>query len=554
MITSMGRRAFLRAAGLGAAATTLAGCREHAGTPGSAAATRDAAGTRTARPTRTPTGTPTGPATPVGAPATPTAAETSSAGAARPPDWAALARGLHGRLIRPGDTGYDTARLLYNTRFDRIRPAAVARCANPADVRECVAFARRYRVPLALRAGGHSYAGWSTGPGLVLDVGDLNSVRVAGGRATVGAGTRLVDVYAGVARAGVGVPAGSCPTVGVTGLTLGGGIGVLTRAWGLTCDNLLAAQVVTADGRLLDCDAGRNADLFWALRGGGGGNFGVVTSLTLRTRPAPRMALEFLSWPWSRAAAVVRAWQAWLPGLPDAVWSNLHLLTSTAGTPRLTLNAFSVGSAAQVAGLVDDLVSRVGSTPSSRSAQTRSYLDAMKQFAGCADLTVPQCHLPSQNPSGRLARETYAAKSHVYRSALPDAGVATLLAGVERLGRLANAGSGGVLLDALGGAVARIAPSATAFPHRHALATAQYIVNWSATDPPAIGAGSLAWLRGYHDSMRRYAAGAYVNYIDPDLRDWAAQYYGANYPRLRRVKAAYDPDQVFTFPQAVRPA
>lgn len=544
MISSMGRRALLRAAGLGAAATTLAGCREHAVAPGSAAATRGSAG---------PTGTPTPPVTPTGHPATPTAAPTSPTGAARPPDWAALARSLRGRLVRPSDAGYDTARRLYNTRFDQIRPAAVARCANDADVRECVGFARRYRIPLALRAGGHSYAGWSTGSGLVLDVGDLDTVRIGDGRATIGAGTRLVDVYAAVARAGVGVPAGSCPTVGVTGLTLGGGIGVLTRAWGLTCDNLLAAQVVTADGRLLDCDAGRHADLFWALRGGGGGNFGVVTSLTLRTRPAPRMALEFLSWPWSRAAAVVRAWQAWLPGLPDAVWSNLHLLTTPSGAPRLTLNAFSVGSATQVAGLVDDLVSRVGSAPSSRSAQTRSYSEAMLQFAGCADLTVPQCHLPSQNSGGRLARETYAAKSHVYPAALPDAGIATLLAGVERLGRLANAGSGGVLLDALGGAVGRIAPAATAFPHRRALATAQYIVNWSATDRAAIGAGSLAWLRGYHDSMRRYAGGAYVNYIDPDLRDWAQQYYGANYPRLRRVKSAYDPDQVFTFPQAVRP-
>ncbi|HEX5496456.1 MAG TPA: FAD-binding oxidoreductase [Mycobacteriales bacterium] len=535
----IGRREFLRAAGLGAAAGTLAGCRPRT------SATAVPAGDRPS---------PTATAPHPDAPSSPAARPGGPAGPPRPSDWDALGRGLHGRLIRPGEDGYTSARQLYNTRFDGVRPAAVARCANPEDVAGCVAFARRFAVPLAVRSGGHSYAGWSTGTGLVLDVGPMGSVRPDGDRAVVGAGARLVDVYAGVARAGAGVPAGSCPTVGVTGLTLGGGVGVLTRAWGLTCDNLLAADVVTADGRLLGCDAGHHPDLYWALRGGGGGNFGVVTSLTLRTRPAGQMSMVFLSWPWRQAATVLRAWQSWLPGTPDALWSNVHLLTSASGAPRVTANAFYLGSADDAARQVDALVAAVGSEPSSRGTQTGSYLAAMMRLAGCADLSVPQCHLPSQDPHGRLARDTYAAKSHVFGGPLSESGIATLLAGVERLGHTGDAGAGGVQLDALGGAVGRLAPDATAFPHRRALAVAQYIVSWAATDRPAVAAGSLAWLRAYHDSMSGYATGAYVNYVDPDLRDWERAYYGANYPRLRRVKARYDPDRLFTFPQSVRPA
>ena len=556
MDADIGRRAFLAAAGLSATAGTLTGCRPHrggeTGTGGTVGVQPGAAVATDAPTPPTPTTTPAAGVTGVTGAAAPTTGATAT-GIPGPADWNALSHALHGRLVRPGDGGYDSARQLYNTRFDGIRPAAVARCADPADVRECVAFARRHRVPLAVRSGGHNYAGWSTGPGLVLDVGAMNSVRVDAGRVVLGAGARLVDVYAGVAQAGVGVPAGSCPTVGITGLTLGGGIGVLTRAWGLTCDNLLAARVVTADGQLLDCDAGHHPDLYWALRGGGGGNFGVVTSLSLRTRPVGSMSMVFLSWPWRRAAAVVRAWQSWLPRTPDALWSNVHLLTSASGVPRVTANAFYLGPAAEASRHVDALVAAVGGEPSSRTTQTRGYSAAMMQLAGCANLTVAQCHLPSQNPQGRLGRETYAARSHIFGAPLSAAGVDTLVAGVDRLAGIRDAGAGGVQVDALGGAVARVAPDATAFPHRRALAVAQYIVGWSANARPAVAAGSLAWLRAYHDSMRRHATGAYVNYVDPDLADWERAYYGANYQRLRRVKARYDPDRLFTFPQAVRP-
>ena len=471
-----------------------------------------------------------------------------------PPDWSALAKGLEGELLRPGDVDYDGARLLYNTRFDGTRPEAVARCANVDDVRECVLFAAHSSVPLALRSGGHSYAGWSTGQGLVIDVSSLDAVVPDGDRVVVGAGARLIDIYAGVARAGAGVPAGSCPTVGVTGLTLGGGLGVLTRAWGLTCDSLLEAMVVTADGRARPCDARRDADLFWALRGGGGGNFGVVTALTLQTRPVGSVTVFFLRWPWARAIDVVRAWQRWIPTTPGALWANCHLLSQPSGTPRLDVNGLFVGPADALQPQLDALVSAVGAAPSSRNVAAKGYLAAMQTMAGCANTSVAQCHLVDSTPEGTLARETYAAKSHVINVPMSDQAIAVLVEGVNRLQGMADAGGGGVLLDALGGAVSELAPDATAFPHRNALATAQYIVSWAAIASPAVAERSISWLRSYRAAMVPHVGNdAYVNYIDPDLTDWQRAYYGDNYPRLQQVKATYDPNNLFTFPQAVRP-
>ncbi|MHB8631054.1 MAG: FAD-binding oxidoreductase, partial [Candidatus Limnocylindria bacterium] len=203
-----------------------------------------------------------------------------------PPDWQALGARLRGTLVRTGDSAYDSARLLYNTRFDGLRPQAIARCASVADVQACIEFARRNGIAIAARSGGHSYGGWSGGPGLVVDVAGLASIDVRGDTAAIGAGVRLADAYAAVGARGRGIAAGSCPTVGIAGLTLGGGLGVLSRAWGLTCDSVVSVDLVTADGTVRTADAQRDPELFWALRGGGGGNFGIVTSFTLRTRPS----------------------------------------------------------------------------------------------------------------------------------------------------------------------------------------------------------------------------------------------------------------------------
>jgi FAD/FMN-containing dehydrogenase len=472
-------------------------------------------------------------------------------------DWAALARSLSGPLVRPGDGSYGTGKRLFDPRFDGLRPAGIAYCRNPRDVATCLAFARKYAVPVAARSGGHSYAGWSSTSGLIVDVTSMNSVHVdtAAGTATVGAGTHLVDMYNGLAAHGRAVPGGSCPTVGIAGLTLGGGVGVVGRAYGLTCDNLESVQIVTADGTVRTCDAHQNSDLYWACRGGGGGNFGVVTSFTFRTHNLTGLVLFFLSWPWSQAQRVIEAWQSWAPRGPDQLWSNVHLAaTPGGGTPTIQVGGTYLGSVGGAAALLDKLYAAVGSGPSSHFLESTSYLHAMLVEAGCASLSVNACHLPGQAPGGRLSRVPQYAKSQFFTRPLNSSGIGTLLSGIENLRGTHGAagGVGGVAFDACGGAINRIRPGDTAFVHRDALFLAQYTTNWRAGAAAAGIAHQQAWQRTFYNSMQRYASGqSYQNYIDPDLSTWRQAYYGANYSRLAQVKAAYDPNRLFSFPQAI---
>jgi len=252
----LNRRAFLALCGLGVLPAVNAAC-------GSSQAALQPKSTATPYPTSTPTPTPS---------PTPQPLLTNK-------DWMNLASNLKGTLLRPGDPEYQNSYHPYNTRFDAIWPTGIAYCTSVADIQTSLSFVSRFQLPLAMRAGGHSYAGYSTSSGFVLDVTRMNAITVDAltGTVVVGAGARLIDVYSKLAQYGLALPAGSCATVGIAGLTLGGGIGVLGRKFGLTCDNLPSAQIVLADHRVLTCDTNHNADLFWALRGGGGGNFGVVT-------------------------------------------------------------------------------------------------------------------------------------------------------------------------------------------------------------------------------------------------------------------------------------
>src|SRR5215211_1415596 len=212
----------------------------------------------------------------------------------------ALRSAVRGPVLFPRTPGYGSARLVYNARYDGTRPLAVVQPLDTRDVQAVVAWARRFDVRIVPRSGGHSYAGYSTvADGVVVDLARLSAIRVAGGRATVGPGAQLIDVYSKLASRGLLIPAGSCPSVGIAGLALGGGHGLSGRRFGLTTDNLRAATIVTADGRARHVDADTNEDLYWACRGGGGGNFGIATSLTLRTHRASRAAYFFVSWPWS---------------------------------------------------------------------------------------------------------------------------------------------------------------------------------------------------------------------------------------------------------------
>ncbi|WP_171074861.1 FAD-binding oxidoreductase [Nonomuraea basaltis] len=455
--------------------------------------------------------------------------------AGTPPGWDRLRRRLAGTLVLPGDAGYEAARRVYNSAYDLVRPGGVAYCANPQDVSACLAFVRAGSLPFTVRSGGHSFAGASTGTGLVIDVSPLNGVAYAAGRATVGAGARLMHVYDRLAPHGVRIPAGIYPTVGIGGLTLGGGLGAASRKYGLTCDVLESVRIVTADGRLLACNAERHPELYWACRGGGGGNFGVALSFTFRTHEAREIALFYLRWPWSEAGAAVQAWQSWAPYMPGELWSVLDLKRDDDG-PHVLLFGTHMGAECALDALLAPLTGQMG-RPSYRMVRTVPYRDAMITISGCLSIPParPRC----------VYGEAFAATSHMAYQQLPPDGVRTLVDAVERRGRH------WVLLEAMGGAIGQVGPTATAFPHRAALYGVQY------GQRPATGAQSLAgagrdWIQRVRNDMSPYFGNhAYVNYTDPALTDWRTAYYGPNAARLAEVKTAYDPDRLFHPAQGV---
>jgi hypothetical protein len=469
-----------------------------------------------------------------------------------PSAWAVLARSLDGTLVLPSAPSYATAKLVYNLRFARADPAAVAYCASAPDVRRCVTFGRDHAVAATPRSGGHSYGGYSTGSGLVIDVSRLNTVSpdAAQMTAAIGTGTQLVDAYNQLSNAGMLLPAGSCPTVGIAGLTLGGGIGVVGRKYGLTCDNLTSLDIVTADGRLLTCNADDNSDLFWASRGGGGGNFGIATSFTFGLHPLPQLALFTINWPWEAAHDVLGTWQQWIATAPDELWSNCQLQSAGSDGLNVRCNGVYIGAPDELSTLLQPLL-RAG-TPTDQFVGPDSYLHAMMVEAGCEDLTVGQCHLSGESTGGTLPRSSFAATSAYLMSALSDAGLTTAVQSVQQLSATIPQLGGGLVFDSYGGAINTVAPDATAFVHRRALCGLQSSTSWAPGDPLSTVEAAQAWLAQSAAAMSRFvSSAAYQNYIDPTLVDWAEAYYGSNLPRLVAVKHRYDPDDFFHFAQSI---
>ena len=454
-------------------------------------------------------------------------------------DWAALQGAIAGEVVRPGSPGYDRARKPAIARFYDSRPQAVVFCANAGDVGEAISAARRFGLPAAARSGGHCFAGSSSTTGMVIDVTPMRSVSVAGGVATTGAGARLGEVYEALDGEGLTIPAGCGPDVGIAGLALGGGLGILGRRYGLACDGLLAARVVLADGQVTECDDGRAGDLFWALRGAGTGTFGVVTSLSFRAVPAPAATAFHLAWPHDHAGRVIRAWQEWAPTAPDELAASLLITATGGGAPVVNVFGAWQGSEPDAAGLLGELVTAVGTDPVSVSTQFMTYRKIKGYLAGLGGQMAG---------TGERGEEGHSfVKSEFFCRPLPDDAVSALVAG---LGRGLRAGQARELdFTPWGGAYNRVAAGATAFPHRDAL----FLLKQSVTVDPGASAGERAtardWLAGSWAAVHRWGSGgAYPNFPDPELEDPGRAYYLGNYDRLREVKARYDPEGFFRFP------
>jgi len=448
--------------------------------------------------------------------------------------WAAFEAGLQGDLVRPGESGYAAAHRLYDPRYDGIRPTAVVRAEALSDVVETIKFARAHDLTLRPRSGGHSYVGVSTGAGAIqLDLTRMRWVRYDAGVATVQAGARLFDVHDTLDGHGRTIPTGTCPTVGVSGLTLGGGVGVESRLLGLTCDTLTEAVVVTADGAVHRTSASREPSLFWALRGGGGGNFGVVTRYTFRTFAARSAGFFFLHFRSADAEQVVRGWLARLPAMPRSSWANVHLDATSGGIDVRIVGLSTTGDGHAEAALLE---SSIGRPVTQATFFTRNHHDAVRLLAGCSTKTDQECHLV---PAGELPRESFAAGSDVIAG-----GVSQLDAAVRLVRRRGLAGGrGSLILDPLGGAVGDLTPGATAFPWRRAKGIAQWYVPLPSSAGSSTVDAAYSWVRSGHSAFGSASAGGYVNYLEPGRTLRA--YYGSNFDRLRRVKAAVDPTNFF---------
>jgi hypothetical protein len=456
--------------------------------------------------------------------------------AAAPPSgiFRELDRQLRGDVVQRGAPGYNAARVVYDTRYDAVKPQAIAYCESLADVQKTVRWARKHHVHIVPRSGGHSYGGYSTTSGVIVDVSRLHAVSLAAnGRAAAGAGAELMGVYTALANRGRMIPGGTCPTVGIAGLTQGGGIGLSGRKFGLTCDHLLEATVVLADGSAVVANARQHSDLYWALRGGGGGNFGIVTRFVFRTHPVGSVSTYSMEWPWSDAKQVVQAWQAFAPHAPDGLSCVLNVNAAAGlGTPHITSAGQFFGSEQALRSLLAPLAN--AGTPTRFTTTTRTFLEAVHYWAG-----------------GGTGRATFAAKSSISTAPLSSAGIDALLHQIEDK-RTAGTGSGIVLLDSWGGAINRVPKGATAFVHRSALFSMQYLAYW---DAGTAAAPNVAWLRRCFAALRPYVSTfAYQNYIDPELPNWQHAYYGTNLARLRQVKHKYDPHNVFHFRQSIPPA
>jgi FAD/FMN-containing dehydrogenase len=468
------------------------------------------------------------------------------------PDWGALQGAIAGDVILPGSPDYESVRKPSIASFHYVRPQAIVLCKAPQDVFETISLARRCGLETATRSGGHCFAGRSSTGGIVIDVSPMRSVSVSAGVATVGAGALLADIYDSLSEHGLTIPAGCGPSVGIAGLTLGGGLGILGRKYGLTSDHLLGAQVVLADGRIIACDDHHDEELFWALRGAGGGNFGVVTSLTFNTIPAPDATSFHLLWPHTHVAEVIDAWQAWAPSAPDELAASL-LVTATGDVekpPAVNLFGAMLGTESDTAELLDDLVARAGADPISAFRKHMSYRETKRYLAQLGDAMTDDDQLgePSQgqpSPQGHPF-----SKSEYFGRPLPAEAIAAMVENHSE-GRV-PCHSRELDFTPWGGAYNRLRVDATAFAHRDERFLLKHAVVLDPDAPTSEWEAAWRWLARSWASVHPWGSGrVYPNFPDPDLEDWAHAYYGTNYDRLVRVKSRYDPDDFFPFQQSL---
>jgi FAD/FMN-containing dehydrogenase len=440
-----------------------------------------------------------------------------------------LAASIRGIVIRPEDSEYDSARSLWNGMIDK-RPAAIVRCSGTADVVAAVRFAREHDLLVAVRAGGHNAAGNAMcDGGIVIDLSGMNGVwvdpdqrvaRVQGG-ATWGDFDREAQLH------GLATPGGAISLTGVAGLTLGGGLGWLMRMYGMSCDNLISAQVVTADGEVVTASADENPDLLWGLSGGGG-NFGIVTSFEFRLHPVgPLVMGGMLVHPADKAREVLHFYREFNSTAPDESTVFAGLMVSPEGAPIAALVPFYAGDPERGAEVLQPL---------------REYGPPLADLVGAVPYTQHQQMMDEAFPAGL---QVYW-RSH-FLTSLSDEVIDIILQHFEGMTSPLSA----ILLEQFGGAVSRVGAGETAFPHRSSEYNVAIISRW--TDPAGADA-HIAWTRSLHEALKPHSSGVYVNYLGEEGEDRVRDAYGPElYQRLVSLKTRYDPTNFFRLNQNIRP-
>lgn len=460
---------------------------------------------------------------------------------------------VRGDLVLPADPGYRLALQVQNTEYDALEPYAVAYCETTRDVRDCVLYAQENGLRVHVRSGGHSFNGWSTGPGLVIDVSRIDGAVADGPLVRLGAGTQSLDALDALKRQGRQIVTGTFPTVGAAGFLTGGGIGWQTRKFGIASDRVVGAEVVLADGRIVRCSAEEHPDLFWALRGGGGGTFGIVTRFEVRPIDAPLLVGFETLWDYEDADQVLAAWQAWCAEGADELGSSLVVLPGMfgpGGRPIVKVWGVHLASPEVLGQALDELAERAGTKPANRTVGSRGvYADVLHE-AMCGSKTVAQCHRTGTGPEAEGHRHPWTRQSYRLTSRpVTRAEAGSLLdAWDPALDRERY-----LLCIAVGGAANRVDPAETAYPHR----SAQFLTGYqfACRDPeptPDTAAQLTAWADRSAAALAPLACGSYINFPSSRVTPgWEKDYFGANHDRLCQVKKAYDPENFFQHGQSV---
>lgn len=450
------------------------------------------------------------------------------------PAWDDLASRLRGPLLRPGDATFKERATPWALRFATTEPGGIAQCSSEADVQTCVRWARENNIPLVARSGGHSYGGYSTTTGLMIDVSAMNTVTYdpATNRATLGGGVRNKHVFSAFKPLGRAITHGRCLEVGVAGLVLGGGIGFDMRSHGYTCDWLRETRVVLADGSVITCNEKENADLFWACRGGGGGNFGIHTSFTFETFPVGTITTFSMKWT-ERLPEVFTAIQTMTQTAP----ASLGLKTSVVAQKQATATVLTVSVLGQFAGPVATFNALIAPV---LAVQKPAATDVREQ--------------PYWEGQSTLSEEGYPEYAHersrFVKSHLSVDAVRTIFANLNAWPGTSGAATWKYFL--LGGAIDTKTPDDMAFVHRGYSMLSSVELEWTAEDSTATVAQNEQWLTKFHNEMEPYTSSAcYQNFIDPSQTDYLQAYYGKNLAQLQRVKRKYDAGNVFQYSQSI---